>query len=55
MQEISMNRWSGKNWKWKLYNENKEKQIQLIQLMENHKELEKMLSQYLTENSRLKK
>ena len=34
--------------------ENKEKQIQLAQLMENQKELEKTSSECWTENSRLK-
>ena len=34
---------------------NKEKQIQLLHLMENQKELEKIFSECLKENSRLKK
>ena len=33
----------------------RKKQIDLVQLTENQKELEKKLSEYLTENSRLKK
>ena len=35
--------------------ENKEEQFQLVRLMENQKELEKILSECLVENSRLKK
>lgn len=46
-------------WNWNqnenLKKGNKEKQLQFVQLMENQKELSKILSECLMENSRLKK
>lgn len=37
------------------FQKKKEKPIHLVQLMENQKEFEKIISECLTENSRLKK
>ena len=39
-----------KNLKWNFKKENKGKQFQLVQLMENQKEFEKISVEYLAEN-----